>query len=59
MKKLIVILILLSLILIGCITSKLKITDIKTGNSVVVTEQGIGVDIKQLEKDGYKVEVIE
>ena len=60
MKKMFLIAIAL-LMLSGCIMSntKLKLTDVNTGNSVTITDQGFGLDIKSLEKDGYKVEVIE
>lgn len=58
MKKLIVVLI--AVTLIGCITSKtkIKLTDTKTGNSVTITDQGLALDIQALEKDGFKVEVV-
>ena len=45
----------------GCITSnsKIKLTDTKTGNSVTISDQGFALDIDTLEKDGFKVEVVE
>lgn len=48
------------LILTSCITSnsKIKITD-KDGNSITLSEDSVNVDIKQLERDGVKVEVIQ
>lgn len=48
------------LILTSCVTSnsKIKITD-KAGNSITLSEDSVSVDIKELEKDGVKVEVIE
>jgi len=49
------------IILNGCITSnsKIKLTDTETGNSVTISDQGLALDIETLEKDGYKVEVID
>lgn len=45
------------LILASC-ASKLKITD-KDGNSITLAEDSVSVDIKQLERDGVKVEVLQ
>ena len=45
----------------GCVTSgtKIKVTDPETGNSVTIDKEGVELDIKEIEKDGIKVEVLD
>lgn len=59
MKKAIVLLV--SLLIVGCIssTSKIKVTDPKTGNSVTIDEKGVEVDVKTIKNEDIVIEVIE
>ena len=60
MKKFIAALCIICILSVGCITSntKIRLTDVESGNSITISDQGIGLDIKALQADGMKVELI-
>lgn len=56
MKKFVILFV--CLFCIGCITGKqIKVTDPKTGNSVMINEDGVEVDVKTIENDKVVIEV--
>ena len=41
----------------GCVTSNVKVTDKRTGNSVEISDDGVAIDVKTIETEDIAVEM--